>query len=136
MFLQSNEQGADCVLYVALSPDVEKDAGKYFQNCRTYCTNSQVTNTTVHKKLSEASCKATGWQDTLSTGNRARSSPSRKNAPAIVITSDGAESTSRKGKVTKDDLENEGDQRQMKPGVVTAGSSVGADIPTKVGGSE
>lgn len=95
---------------MAITPDIENDAGKYFQNCSTFCTNSQVTNTDVQKKLWEASCKATGWTDSINTA-KPKVAPNRKNTPAIVITKDsGTESISSvKSKMTKDDLEKEED---------------------------
>lgn len=134
--LQNNEQGADGVMYVALTPELEKDAGKYFQNCSTFCTNSQVTNTDVQKKLWEASCKATGWSDSINT-SKPKIAPTRKNTPAIVITKDsGAESiSSAKSKTTKDDLErdddseNDNDNRKRQSVTSTSSSETG---PNKI----
>ncbi|CAL8093509.1 unnamed protein product [Orchesella dallaii] len=108
LLFKNCEQGADGILYVALSPDVENDGGgKYFQNCSTFFQNSQVNNTEVQKAVWEASCKATGWKDSMN--SKPKTSPNRKNTPAIVITKDsGAESiSSAKSKVNKDDLERE-----------------------------
>ncbi|ODM89778.1 Short-chain dehydrogenase TIC 32, chloroplastic [Orchesella cincta] len=120
LMFKNCEKGADGVLYVALSPDVEKDGGKYFQNCSTFFQNSQVDNIDVQKALWEASCKATGWKDSMNA--KPKVSPNRKNTPAIVITKDsGAESiSSAKSKATKDDLERESEtENETSPNEVT-----------------
>lgn len=127
---------------MALSPDVENDGGKYFQNCSKFRTNSQVNNKEVQQSLWVASCKATGWEDTFSSTIKPKGSPVRK-MPSIVITKDNGNES--KNKVTKDDLEKEGDRDNgnkinVKVNENSAGSSSGADaansIPTAVGGNE
>lgn len=82
---QSSEKGADGVLYVALSPDIQQDAGKYFQYCKPYPTNSQVKNREAQEKLWKASCEATGCNVTLSNNGKSTIPSTEVNLSSIPL---------------------------------------------------
>lgn len=55
--LQSESEGADRVLFTALSPDVEEFNGNYFENCRVSKPISLVRNRDTQEKLWDISCQ-------------------------------------------------------------------------------
>lgn len=55
--MQTEEQGAQRVLYFSLSPQVEDLNGEYFENCEVVKPITLVRNRETQKKLWETSCQ-------------------------------------------------------------------------------
>ena len=63
-FMRSPEQGADTVIYLASSPDVEGMTGKYLSDRKTIVASGQVYDEDLRKRLWEASGELTGLRVT------------------------------------------------------------------------
>lgn len=57
MFVQTPEQGADGVMFVAVSPTVNQDGGTFYANCKSQPVNPLALNREVQEKLYELSVK-------------------------------------------------------------------------------
>jgi len=65
LFGKTPEKGAETSLFLAASPRVDGETGKYFQNCTATSTNSLSHNQDVTQKLWEVSLKLTGLTDDI-----------------------------------------------------------------------
>ncbi len=61
-FMRSPEQGADTIVYLASSPDVEGMSGKYLSDRKVISASDEAYDETLRKKLWEASEKLTGFE--------------------------------------------------------------------------
>ncbi|OXA42832.1 Dehydrogenase/reductase SDR family member on chromosome X [Folsomia candida] len=57
------EQGADGVLYAAISSKFEGEGGHFFSNCKISSVNKLATKSSVAQKLWDLSCRMTSWED-------------------------------------------------------------------------
>lgn len=62
---KTTEEGADTIVYLALSPEVEGVTGKYFQNRRTLDTSRISYNEETARRLWQVSLEMTGLHDIL-----------------------------------------------------------------------
>jgi len=62
IFFQSPKQGADPVVYVAVSPKAERQKSLFFGNSKPMSVPSEVTNKDIQKRLWNLSCNLTGLE--------------------------------------------------------------------------
>jgi len=60
LFFKSPEQGADSVVYAALSPEIENEGGRFYANSKSYMPNSKVFDASLQRKLWDVSCELCG----------------------------------------------------------------------------
>jgi len=65
LFFQPPEQGADCVVFVAMSPELETDGGEYFMNCKKYTPNPLVRDPSIQQRLWTQSQSLVGLKSVL-----------------------------------------------------------------------